>query len=106
MHVCLRSSFEMARPRVESCKDCLNLEDRRDIDRVALCALHHGPSVCCQEFKPKNADVDKDKLYDGFCVNCANFEEIEGVCICARYHRPGIACGGFNQREVFSAEAV
>jgi hypothetical protein len=96
----------MARLRTESCKDCLNLEDRRDIDHVALCALHHGPSVSCPEFKPRNGNVDADRSSDRFCVNCANFEEIEGVCICARDHRPGIACGGFNRRVQIAAKAV
>ena len=82
----------MGLKHVDSCKDCLNLEDRRDIDRVALCALHHGPSVCCQEFKPKKEDVER------FCVNCANFEELAGICVCARDHRPGVACGGFRSK--------
>ena len=84
--------------RIESCRDCANLEDRRDIDKVALCAMHHGPSVCCQEFKPKNENVDPNRAYDRFCVNCANFEEIDGIPLCAKEHRPGIACGGFNSK--------
>jgi hypothetical protein len=96
----------MARRRTESCKDCSNLEDRRDVDRVALCALHHGPSVSCQEFKPRNGSVDINVSHDRFCVNCANYEEIDGVPFCARDHRPGIACGGFNRREEIAAEAV
>jgi hypothetical protein len=96
----------MARPHTESCKDCLNLEDRRDVDRVALCALHHGPSVSCQEFKPRNGSINAKKSKDRFCVNCANYEEIDGISICARDHRPGIACGGFNRREELTAEAV
>src|SRR3990172_12825167 len=81
---------------VESCKDCANLEDRRDIDRVALCALHHGPSVCCQEFKPKNGEHEFPQVDEMFCVNCVNFEEIDGGPICARDHRPGRACGGVH----------
>jgi hypothetical protein len=84
--------------RVESCRDCANLEDRRDIDKVALCAMHHGPSVCCQEFKPKNEKVDPNSQYERFCPNCGNFEEIDGVPVCARDHRPGIACGAFKRR--------
>ena len=96
----------MARPRVESCKDCLNLEDRRDVDRVALCALHHGPSVSCQEFKPRSRRVKANKSQDKFCVNCANYEEINGNSFCAKDHRPGIACGGFNRKEELTAEAV
>ena len=81
---------------MESCGDCANIEDRRDIDRVALCALHHGPSVCCQEFKPRGVEIDPNDSHDKFCVNCANFEEIDGTPICAREHRPGVACNGFN----------
>ena len=83
---------------IESCRDCANLEDRRDIDKVALCALHHGPSVCCQEFQPKSEDVDSKQLYERFCLNCANFEDSEGIPLCARHHRPGIACNGFNNK--------
>ena len=96
----------MARLRAESCKDCLNLEDRRDVDRVALCALHHGPSVSCQEFKPRNRNIKGKRLRDKFCVNCANYEDIDGVSICAKDHRPGIACGGFNRKEKLTAEAI
>ena len=93
----------------ESCRDCANLEDRRDIDKVALCALHHGPSVCCQEFKPKKAELELPQSHEMFCVNCVNFEEIDGVPICARDHRPGRACGGFNDkatRKVVHTERV
>jgi hypothetical protein len=91
---------------VDSCKDCLNLEDRRDIDRIAICALHHGPAVSCPEFKPKNKNVNIAISHDRFCVNCANFEEVEGICICAREHRPGIACDGFNKKEEVVAETA
>ena len=76
----------------------MNLDDRRDIDKVALCAMHHGPSVCCQEFKPKNRTVDPTQPQERFCVNCANFEEVDGVPLCARDHRPGVACSGFNSK--------
>ena len=87
--------FEM---RIESCRDCTNLEDRRDIEKVALCAMHHGPSVCCQEFKPKSVEVDPDQLYERFCINCANFENVEGIPVCAKDHRPGIACSAFKSK--------
>ena len=89
--------------QVESCRDCVNLEDRRDIDNVAICAMHHGPSVCCQEFKPKNAKVNPNNTYERFCLNCANFEEINGITVCARDHRPGIACGAFKAKMKKSA---
>lgn len=98
----------MARLHVESCKDCQNLEDRRDIEGVATCALHHGPQMSCQEFKPRNKDVDPNNLHERFCVNCANFEDVDGVPICARDHRPGRACGGFKRKieEIEITEAV
>jgi hypothetical protein len=89
---------------IKSCRDCANLEDRRDTDKVALCAMHHGPSVCCQEFKPKNAEVDPDRSDHRFCMNCANFEEIEGIPVCARDHRPGIACAAFKAKIEMLAE--
>jgi hypothetical protein len=83
---------------IESCRDCANFEDRRDKEGVALCAMHHGPSVCCQEFKPKNGRVNPDNVNDRFCLNCANYDEIGEVPVCARDHRPGRACGAFRSR--------
>jgi hypothetical protein len=86
--------------QIESCRDCLNLDDRRDIDRVALCAMHHGPSVCCAEFQPKHEISATDgTTYERFCVNCTNFDEVEGIPLCARDHRPGLACGAFKKAE-------
>jgi hypothetical protein len=90
---------EVNEAKTESCRDCANLEDRRDIEGVALCAMHHGPSVSCQEFKPKNLNVNTEGGDKKFCLNCVNFEEIGGTPICARDHRPGIACGAFKSRE-------
>jgi hypothetical protein len=84
---------------IESCRDCANFEDRRDIERVAICAMHHGPSVCCPEFKPRNRKTDAKKLYDRFCLKCANFENIDGIPICSKDHRPGIACGAFKAKK-------
>ena len=90
--------------KIESCRDCVNLEDRRDIEGVAICAMHHGPSVCCQEFKPKNYRVNINSTYERFCLNCANYDEVGGVPMCARDHRPGRACGAFrNKLEVAPA---
>jgi hypothetical protein len=83
---------------IESCRDCANLEDRRDIEGVALCAMHHGPSVCCQEFKPKSASVNLGNAHERFCLNCANYDEIKGVPVCARDHRPRRACGAFKRK--------
>ena len=84
---------------IESCRDCANFEDRRDIERVAICAMHHGPSVCCPEFKPRNRKTDPNRLYDRFCSKCVNFEDVEGIPICANDHRPGIACGAFRSKK-------
>ena len=84
---------------IESCRNCENFEDRRDIEGVAICAMHHGPSVCCPEFKPRNKKSHANKLYDKFCVKCANFENVDDVPICAKDHRPGIACGAFRAKK-------
>ncbi len=83
---------------IESCRDCINFEDRRDMEKVALCAMHYGPSVCCPEFKPRNKKAATNRLYNRFCLKCANFENVDGVAICAKDHRPGIACGSFRNR--------
>jgi hypothetical protein len=84
--------------KIESCRDCVNFEDRRDIDKVAICALHSGPHVCCEEFKPREQRKNPYNLYNRLCVECANFEDINGIPVCARIHSPGIACGGFKSR--------
>jgi hypothetical protein len=91
--------MQRAKRHLESCRDCANLEDRRDIDNVALCAMHYGPSVCCSEFKPRNENVDPERLDERFCLNCANFEDVDGTPVCARDHRPGRACGAFKRKE-------
>jgi hypothetical protein len=85
---------------IESCRDCANFEERRDIEKVALCAMHRGPSVCCPEFKPRDKEIDETKPYNRFCLNCANFEDIYGIPICARDHRPGVACAAFKRKNV------
>ena len=84
---------------VQSCRDCANFEDRRDMGKVAICAMHHGPSVCCPEFKSRNKKIDATKLYGRFCLKCANFENVDGIPICAKDHRPGIACGAFRAKK-------
>jgi hypothetical protein len=90
---------EVKKTPLESCRDCANLEDRRDIEGIALCAMHHGPSVCCQEFTPRNNSVNPENADERFCLNCANYEETGKVPVCARDHRPGIACGAFKKKE-------
>jgi hypothetical protein len=83
---------------VDSCRDCANFEDRRNIEKVALCAIHCGPSVCCPEFKPRSKEIDENNSYNRFCLNCANFENVSGILICARDHRPGSACAAFKRK--------
>jgi len=83
----------------ESCRDCVHFEDRRCIDKVAFCAMLHGPaSVCCLEFKPRNGEIDEINLNDRFCVDCAHYEDILGISICSRAHKSGIACPAFRRK--------
>ena len=84
--------------QVESCRDCLNLEDRRDIDNVAECNMHHGPSVSCPEFKPKNGLTTNGAPKQRFCINCVSFEIIDGIPVCGRHHTPAVACGAFQSK--------
>jgi hypothetical protein len=84
--------------KIKSCRDCANFEDRRDIDKVAICALHSGPHVCCEEFKPRDENKNQSNVYNRLCVECANFEDVYGIPVCARIHTPGIACDGFRSR--------
>jgi hypothetical protein len=100
-----RELWRILKMHVQSCRDCANLDDRRDIEGVALCAMHHGPSVCCQEFTPKNASVNPDNVHERFCLNCANYDEVEDVPVCARDHRPGRACGAFKRKTEIAATA-
>jgi hypothetical protein len=83
---------------IRSCRDCANFEDRRDIDGVAICALHSGPYVCCEEFEPRDKSINANRIYNRFCVECANFEDVNGIPICAKIHTPGVACDGFKSR--------
>jgi hypothetical protein len=83
----------------ESCRDCVYFEDRRCIDKVAFCAMLHGPSsVCCQEFKPRKERNDEINFNNKFCVDCAHYENILGISICSRAHMPGIACPAFRRK--------
>ncbi|MHA2069520.1 MAG: hypothetical protein ACXABY_34590 [Candidatus Thorarchaeota archaeon] len=81
-----------------SCRDCGNIEDRRDIDGVFLCANNIGPYVCCDEFEPRDEDLSENRLYNRFCLECTNFVGVDGTPICAKNHRPGIACDTFIDR--------
>jgi hypothetical protein len=83
---------------VRFCRDCVNFEDRRDIDGVALCKMNVGPYVCCVEFKPRQESMNADRIYNRFCVECANFEDVDGISLCAKNHTPGVACDGFESR--------
>ena len=84
--------------KIISCRDCENLEDRRDIDRVALCALRHGPSICCEEFEPRDKNKNANNLYNRFCVECANFEDVNGIPVCAKLHAASMACDGAQSK--------
>jgi hypothetical protein len=55
--------------------------------------------VCCQEFTPRNENVNPENMHERFCLNCANFDEVNGIPVCARDHRPGRACGAFRRKE-------
>jgi len=82
----------------ESCRDCVNFEDRRCIDKVSFCAMLHGPSsVCCPEFKPSDRKID-DNFNRRFCVDCVHYEDILGISICSKAHRPGISCPAFRRK--------
>ncbi len=81
-----------------SCRDCENFEDRRDMDGVALCADNIGPYVCCDEFEPRDENLNGNRLYNRFCLECASFEDVDGTPICAKNHRPRIACDVFTDR--------
>lgn len=84
---------------MESCRNCVNLEDRRAIEGVAICAMHHGPSVSCAEFEPRRIKNETNRFYNRFCLKCINFENINGIPICSKDHRPGVACGAFTMKE-------
>jgi len=83
---------------IRCCRDCANFEDRRDIDKVAICAFHHGPYVCCEEFEPRDNSKNANNLYNRFCVECTNFEDVNGIPLCAKIHTHGVACDGFKSR--------
>ena len=83
---------------VKSCRDCANFEERRDVDRIALCSENVGPYVSCEEFQPRDEMVNTKKFYSKFCIECANFEDVNGIPLCARNHTPGAACEQFKDR--------
>jgi hypothetical protein len=86
--------------QIESCKDCLNLNDRRSIDNAAFCAIHHEPSLGCQEFKAK-PNLPKPRTPQAqFCVNCLNFDCVDDVPLCTKNHRSGIGCYAFQKRKI------
>lgn len=83
------------------CLECENFEDRREIDGSVVCAKNHRPSISCENFKDKFANIRATKLKTRFCLECENFEdrkEIDGTVLCAKLHRPGVSCEDFNDR--------
>lgn len=85
--------------RTRFCLECVNFEDRREIEGVAVCAKGHRPGISCQDFMDKSGKNTASKTR--FCFECENFEdrrEIEGVVVCARGHTPGTSCPDFRDR--------
>jgi hypothetical protein len=76
---------------IDSCKNCANFEERRDLEGVALYTNNRGPSVSCAQFEPIDQTLDVKTVDYGFCVKCSNFEEIDGKPLCANWNYPGIA---------------
>jgi hypothetical protein len=83
---------------LKSCRDCANFEDRRDIEGTTLCSNNVGPYVCCEEFEPRDPNINKDRLYSRFCPECTNFEDIGGTFVCSKKHTPQVSCGLFTDR--------
>jgi len=83
---------------IRFCRDCANFEERRDIDGNVLCAKNLGPYICCEEFEPRDASINVNRLYNRFCVECANFEDVNGIPLCAKNHTPRVACDEFKSR--------
>ena len=81
---------------LDFCRDCANLEDRRDIDSVAMCGKNHGPYITCEDFELKDAHKNEGRLYYNYCPECVNFEDINDTPICAKNHTPGVACDDFS----------
>ncbi len=80
------------------CRDCANFEERRDVDDTVLCRKNAGPYMCCENFEPKDKNINTRRLYHKSCAECINFEEINGLPICAKSRGPGVACQGFKSR--------
>ena len=83
---------------IRFCRDCVNYEERRDIDGTALCRKKTGPNVCCEDFEPRDVNLNSNRLYHRFCAECINLEDVEGIPTCGRNHTPGVACEGFTSR--------
>ena len=81
---------------ISSCRDCINFEDRRDIDSFSICTKNRGPVVSCEDFKPKDDIVKEYRLYEQFCLECANLQLVDETPVCAENHNPGIACEEFE----------
>jgi hypothetical protein len=83
---------------MRSCRDCSNFEERRDIDNAVLCKKNRRPYVCCEEFKPRDENINENRLYYRFCLDCANFEDVNEVPLCAKNRIRGVACEEFTDR--------
>ncbi len=78
------------------CRDCLNFEDRREIDGTVLCTENMRPFICCEEFQPKYAETNLNGSRDRFCFKCISFENINDIVLCSKNHQPEVACKGFR----------
>jgi hypothetical protein len=83
---------------LDSCKDCANFEDRRNIEGIALCANNRGPGVSCPQFKPLEKVRDAEIVDWGFCIECKNFQVIQGKPLCANRNYPGVTCEMFEPK--------
>ncbi|MEM2961183.1 MAG: hypothetical protein QXU67_06220 [Candidatus Bathyarchaeia archaeon] len=83
---------------ISFCRNCTNFEERRDIDGVVLCMKNHNPKVCCENFEPRESEVNNRRLYLISCPECVNYEDIDGNPICAKGHKRGVACEDFSDR--------
>jgi hypothetical protein len=80
------------------CRDCVNFEERRDVDGNTLCRKNVGPYACCEDFETRNENKNPDRLYHKFCVECVNFEDVDTVPVCTKNHIRGTACQEFKSR--------
>jgi len=82
-------------PLIESCRNCRNLVERRDIEGFAACIRNHRPGIACEDFRARPDAPEFVKRGLSFCLYCENLAISGGFAACARNHRPRIACEDF-----------